>query len=566
MNIPAEILDDRIYFIAPPTYKDRLEAIPGLRYDTKRSRWHAPLSWATCVAARGVLGDALEISEALDQFGWGHQQWVAAIEKIKSGAYGEFDLANADLRPYQKAGAEFLWYARRAILADAMRLGKTAQAINALQATLGGGEPALVICPATVTHTWMRELAKWAPGTTAAIVTGTKAQQAKALDSGADVMIVSWALAAKLSRLQPYGSTKLSDSERKEGPLNEIGFRTVIMDEAHRMKSPATKWTRAAWYLAHRAEYRWALSGTPMTDTPADLWSVMHALAPEEYPTRSTFIDRYCQTSTNWFGALEIGGLEESTKAEFFSFFDSRFLHRSKADVLADLPTDIPSTIEVEMSDVQAKAYKALKKDMIAEIGGEILAATDPLSLRTRLLQTAAATPVVNEENQVTALRMPSAKVTALLELIESMGDEPLVVFAQSRKLIELCSYVMDKAHIPNRMVTGSYTTAERQASIDAFQAGDVQVILLTLGAGSEGIELSRSDTVVFLQRSYRQLENDQATERVFSVEHPRGASIIDIITLDTVEARVHEIAQAKGERLQEILRDPVEWLKEALA
>lgn len=560
MKIPADIIDGRIYFEAPPTYKDKLEAIPGLRYDTKRSRWNAPLSWATCVAARGVLGDALEISDDLNKWGFEHNEWrqhVAAIKNLKAA------LAFGGLRPYQQVGATFLPYAKHALLADAMRLGKTAQAIVALDSV--AAYPALVICPATVAHTWEREVAKWAPQLAAAIVTGTKAQQAKALDSGAEVLIVSWALAAKLSRLAPYGSVKLSDTERQPGPLNEIGFRTVIMDEAHRMKEPSTKWTRAAWYLAHRAEYRWALSGTPMTDTPADLWSVMHALAPEEYPTRSTFIDRYCQTSTNWFGTLEIGALEESTKAEFFSFFDSRFLHRSKADVLADLPTDIPSTIEVEMSDVQAKAYKALKKNMIAEIGGEILAATDPLSLRTRLLQTAAATPVVNDMNQVTALRMPSAKVTALLELVESMGDEPLVVFAQSRKLIELSHDQLKKAKVEARLVTGSLSAAERQESIDAFQAGDAQVILLTLGAGSEGIELSRSDTVVMLQRSYRQLENDQAIERVFSVEHPRGASIIDIITLDTVEARVHEIAEAKGERLQEILRDPVEWLREAL-
>lgn len=560
MKITASRTGERIYYDAPPTYFDLLREIPGARFDSKRRQFHTPLSWETAIAARGVLGDALEWGESADDWLWNEKNNTDVILAAKEGAMAP--CPDPRLDGYQWVGASYLYVAGQCILGDKMRMGKTVQTLSALEHFRPG--KALIVCPNTTKLMWAAEARTWAPSLITSVIGGTKAQQAKALAAEADVYVVGWDLMKKLSRHKPYGSVRLTDAEKTAGPLNEIPFAVTIFDEAHRMVDPQSKQTRAAWYLAHSTEYRWFLTGTLITDTPDGAWGILHGARPEGYPSRSAFIARYCDAKPCYWGGLEIKGLKEETKEEFFRFFDVRFLRRSKADDVSRL------TVPVEMGAAQAKAYATMEKHMIAEFDSGILAATDPLVLRTRLLQMAAATPVlveVQKEDDTTTqvvdeLKMPSCKVDALMDLIADRSG-PLVVFADSRKLIELCDRQLTKAKVPHGLVTGQVSGADRQEAVRRFQDGEEDVILLTIGAGCEGITLSRSDTVVFLQRSYRNIQNVQAAARVSAVrDEVKPVQIIDVITAGTVEDRVHEIAAAKNSRLQEFLRDPEEWWK----
>lgn len=561
---------ERIYYDAPETYFDLIQEIPGTRYAPKRRMFHAPLSWATCVASRGVLGDMLEWDAEMDEWTWEEKEMVADFLGAKcSLGMGRLDFRRSEgfvdprLDDYQWVGANWLNTVERAVLGDKMRMGKTVQVLSALEHFNYNG-PALIVCPNSTKLMWRDECAIWAPSRSVSVISGTKAQQEKAMLAEADIYVVSWDLMKKLTRHRPFGSVKLTDVEKTVGPLNFMDFAVTIFDEAHRMADPTSKQTRAAWYLAHHARYRWLLTGTLITDTPDDAWALMHAVAPEEYPVRGGFINRYCDTSPDYsagkapngeWRAFKVKGLKAETKAEFFRFFDVRFLRRSKADDVTRL------TLPVEMGAAQAKAYAQMERHMMAEFDSGILAATDPLTLRTRLLQMAAATPVLDEEGQVVELKAPSCKVDALLELVADNPGRPLVVFAESRKLIELCGRALTKAKVRYGMVTGKVASADRLCNVANFQEGRTDVILLTLGAGAEGLTLSRADTVVFLQRSYRQITNLQAAGRADAIrDEVKPVEIIDIRTVGTCEDRVHEIAGAKNSRLQEFLRDPKEW------
>ncbi len=549
MTVTAELANDRIEFTAPATARDLLLSIPGCRFGAKDRVWHAPLAWSTCMAARGVFGDSLTVGPGLDE--WGHRENATRREVDHAKRAGAVPCEG--LREYQHRGASFLNTAERAVLADEPGTGKTIQAIAALK-IYDNGLPALVVCPTTMRHTWAAELAKWAAELSVSVVAGTKQQRIKALRPGADVYVIGWEAAKLHTRICGYGSIKLSEDDRRPGELNDLGIQTVILDEAHRAKNPESKQTRAAWFLCWGARYRWALTGTPLTQGPGDMWSILHAIDPESAPVRSTWVDRYCDTSINWFGVLEIGGLKQTTRDELFSWLDPLMLRRSKAEVLPELPPKTYSTRWVELAGGQAIAYKAMHKTMMT---GRLVA-VDPLVQLTRLVQLAAATPVVDDDGKVTALRMPSSKVSALLEMVEDAAGEPMVVFAQSRLLIELCCRELCKAGVQHKVITGTVSAKDRDAAVAGFQGGDYPVMLCTIGAGGEGITLHRASTAVFLQRSFSLAANLQADDRIHRIgQVAEAVNIIDIVTLGTVEERVHAIAAKKEGGLQEFCRDP---------
>lgn len=567
MIVATLIGTDRIQFIGSPRYKELMKQIPGARYDAKTKSWTAPLSWATALAARGVLGDYLSPSTELQEWGWEERARLQEIEKVKAGEEVEGELP-AGLRPSQRTGVTFLYTAERAILGDDRGTGKTPQSVCALQLAHRldyPALPALVIATNSMLFQWRTELEKWWDGPLAvSVVHGTAAQRRKQLEPGADVYVIGWANLRNHSRLAPYGSLRLTEKERTPAELNALQFRTVIADEAHRMKDPKAKQTRAAWALFHTARNRWALTGTPIADTPADLWAIGHGIAPEEYPTRTTFIDRYTLSGMNIWGGLEVYGLDPKHRDEFFGFFDARFLRRTKEEVAPELPAKTYSTRYVEMDTKQARAYDRFAKEMVAELDTGILLATDPLAKLTRLVQLAAGTPQLDEAGNVKALADPSCKVQALHDALDEAPGEPLVVFAASRKLIELCSRSLEKAKVLHRCITGLVGPEVRAESVADFQAGKVQVILATFGAGGEGITLTAASRALFLQRSWSHIDNVQAEDRIHRIGQERPVEIIDVITSGTIEEGIHETDISKSERLQEIVRDP-QWLARAL-
>lgn len=460
------------------------------------------------------------------------------------------------LYPFQEIGTSFLMTAGSALLADEMGCGKGPQAL------MSADLPCLVICPNSMSYVWKEEWTKWRPDVSVVVLDGTLARKKKLLDSGASVVIVNWESLRVLSRLAGYGSIKLTDKQKEPGPLNRP-WSTVIADEAHRAKDPHSQQTRALWAVGNSSGRRVALTGTPIANSPVDLWSVMHFVSPEEWPSRSAFIDRYCVASFNFWGTLEVHQLRADTRAELDSFFLPRFLRRTKAEVLPQLPAKTYQTRYVTMTTPQAKVYESLRKDMIAKLENGILLASDPLTQTLRLLQTASALPVLDDNGLVSLLSKPSCKVDALKDLVDEVAGEPMVVFAASRKLIELCYETFGEEACV--LITGAQTSAERAAAVAKFQTGTVPLALVTLGAGGEGITLTAASRAVFLQRSWSLVQNLQAEDRIHRIgQSAEAVQIIDIITSGTVEEKVHQTFSDKELILADVVRDP-KFMKDLL-
>ena len=564
-------------------FKELCKSIPGAKWDATTMVWSVPTSWATCLALRSTFKSDLTIGPRLTE--WAGQELTNRITPANELRELETleDPLNEDLFPHQRAGVKFLATARRALLADEPGLGKTAQAIRALKLLQESGTPifpALIVCPNTLKKNWKREFDKWWPGLDIQIIKGSATQRRKQFDEPAQVFIINWESLRGHSRLAPYGSVALArctecgghDEKVTENrcevhkrELNTINFKAVIADEIHRSKEPKSKQSRALWAATGDADIRYALTGTPIANNVLDLWSILHWISPEEWPSKTRWIDRMVNTMLNAFGGMMVLGIKPHMEPEFYAALNPRMRRMLKAKVLPWLPEMMFERRDVEMSTKQKKAYTQMRDMMIAELeGGEAITAPSALTQTIRLLQFASsyAEIAVNEETgEIKALLAdPSCKVDALMDDIKSgdFGNDSVAVCAVSRQLIYLLSAALTKEKIAHGLITGAQTEDERQQAVDDFQAGKIKWILFTAQAGGVGITLTAARRLIMLQRPWSLVDHRQALDRVHRIGSEIHDSIIvtDYVTEGTIEERVIQVLETKADNFEQIVRD----------
>jgi SNF2 family DNA or RNA helicase len=582
----CELVGDRIQVHTMWNERELIKQVPGARWDTQSKTWYLPISWSSCIVLRGVFRDQLTIGPVLAEWAWREKAMVDALLKMRTmltpDPSDKFvrDVTDERLYPFQVMGATFLGCAEEVLLGDEMGTGKTIQVLAALE-TYADPYPVLVVCPNSVKANWAHESEVWQTTGTPYVVTGGAAQRkkvlAEAITDPSAIVIVNYEALRTLTRLAPYGSTRLKrcrECDKKNGEeglkatqcqvhpkeLNQFAFKTVVIDEAHRIKDPKSQQTRAVWAVAHggKVKYRWALTGTPLANHPGDLWSILHCVSPRDFPTKTAFVDRYCLMAWNSHGGMDIVGVNPAHRDEFFSLLDPRFRRVTKDVVLAQLPPKVRTTHWVEMSPAQRKAYDQLEKIGFAETSGGTLVPFDSMIVRMRQMQYASATCVLQPDGKTVKLTEPSSKLDELEVVLEELGDKPVVVCAQSRQLIDLAAARLRRRGISHGLITGPVPEFERMRVLEEFQAGKLRVLLFTIAAGGTGLTMTAADTIIFLQRDWSMIGNKQAEDRVHRIGSERHESIhiIDIVTRDSVEEGQIKRLTEKFMRLQEITRD----------
>lgn len=548
--IHAELSDGKIALTVPPTYNEMVRQLPGSRF--VKNEWTLPVSWAGAKQLRATFGDLLTVGPEFTAWANAYVERRSTIQAIQDRQV-VYDL-DARLYDFQRTGSSWLVSVGRGLLADEPRMGKTPQVLVALRTLGAGALPALAVVPNSVKWTWAAEAEIWAPELSVQVIGGTAPQKRKQFDTPADLYIINWEAIRNHTRLAAYGSIEMSESDRTPGELDALGLVTVIADEAHRMVDPKAKQTRAMWNLMWQATYRWGMTGTPVVNRPDDVWSIMHGIAPEEYPDgKSKWVERYCVAGQGRFG-WEVFGLKPETSAEFHEILRPRFLRRTRAEV-GSAPQLPPQIRWVELGTKQRAAYKAMNKEQVALIDGEILVAGNPLVKHRRLSQIAAATPVL-EAGEIVALTTPSAKLDAVLEILSEEPDEPVVVFSPSRKLIELLDTELQRKKYKTSLITGKVDPQMRAANVARFQIGETSVALCTTGAGAEGITLNRANKLIFLGMDESHVKNLQAKDRAEAVGKTTPVSVILVLAKDTVDESTLDNDETKEGFLQEVVRD----------
>lgn len=567
-------------------YKELCKSLPGSSWSAQDQLWRVPLSWTTCLALRSTFRDALVIQDGLRD--WANRELESRITpSLNLRELETFD-GDEELFPHQRAGVEFLSTARRALLADEPGLGKTAQAIRALKRLHDKGEnifPVLIVCPNTLKKNWAREFKLWWPEITTQVIKGTSAKRKKQFESDAQVFIINWESLRSHSRLAGYGSIALArcvecgglnekvstnKCEVHKRELNNIDFKAVIADEIHRSKDPKSKQSRALWAATGDADIRFALTGTPIANNVVDLWSILHWISPEDWPSKTKWIDRMVDTMLNAFGGMMVLGVKPQMSDEFYNTVNPRMRRMLKQKVLPFLPPVIRERRDIEMSSAQAGAYEEMRDTMITQLeSGDVLTAPSVLAQTTRLIQFANAyanisvNPETGEES--VTLSEPSCKVDALMDDIDNgdFGDDSVAVCAVSRQLIDILSARMTKAGIAHGLITGAQDEEERQKAIDDFQSGKIRWILFTAQAGGVGVTLTAARRLIMLQRPWSLVDYKQALDRVHRIGSEIHSTIVitDYVTEDTIEERVIDVLKNKEENFEEVVRDKAQLL-----
>jgi SNF2 family DNA or RNA helicase len=583
--------------------KDVVRQVPGAVYSATEKVWRAPLSWGSCMILRGVFKHTLTLGPGLDA--WALSEIADRVEpsnvlRVATTSPSDRD-ADSGLYPFQQADVAWLDVAGDALLCNDMGTGKTISILHAMRSrhlmyTDEPVLPALVVCPNSVKPNWVNAATgtsterAWFPECHPYLVRGTATVKAKIMkEAAADplaLIVINIEALRSFSRLAPYGSIHLKkcrECDRKTGEeglsatrcevhpkvLNQVPLRTVVLDEAHRIKDPRSLQTRAAWAVMHGPTVTWRIgaTGTPIANHPGDLWSVMHGIARQDFPRRTQFIDRYCLSAWNPYGTLDVIGINPEHRDEFFRIVDPRVRRMPKELVLPDLPAKVRSIRYVEMLPRQARAYRKLELDFVTELGdGTLLAAPGALEQQARLMQLASSMVRVDEHGSedrhdwTVHMEDPSPKLDELLVVMDELGDAPLVACAEHRQLIDLASKRLTDRGIPHGLITGAQNEWERQRHLEAFQEGRTRVLLFTIKAGGTGLTMTRAGTIIFLQRSWSMVDNLQAEDRVHRIGSERfheSVHVVDIVTQDTLEHRVQlPRLYEKFSRMQEILRD----------
>jgi SNF2 family DNA or RNA helicase len=587
--ISATLTDDGRFIAVDADYrdKDRITAIPGVR--RVDSRWILPLSWASCLRLRGVFGAELEVQDPLNA--WARNEKTVRITPA-SALRDAMDHTHPDerLRSYQRAGVAWLNTVGSALLADDMGSGKTVQITRALADRGSGGLPALVVCPKSMKRVWSAHVPVWAPGATPYVVDGTATKcrsiLAAAREDPTAVVLVTIQALRQYTRLAPFGSMALrkcrecdphfgeenlrtAQCETHHKELNDFAFRTVVFDEIHAMGDHRSKQTRAAWHVAHNpsVDVVWGLSATVMPDNLGNLWSVMHTIAPDEYPSRSKWMDRYAHSRWNAFGGQDIIGIKPETREEFQAILDLRMRRMPKAMILPDLPPIVRVVRHVTMTPKQKKTYDAIASQMMTRLDdGNLLITPDNLNKHTRMLQLSSSYGEIvwddpdDPDGWHVQLKEPSPKVDEVLSILEEIGpNRQVAVCAVSRPLVEMLAARLEKAGITHSVITGAVNEAAREYELNQFQSGARRVLVFTVGAGGTGLTMTAADTLIFMQRSYRMIDNIQSEGRVHRIgsERHESVTIVDIVAVGTVEEtdQIPRLTE-KMERLEEINRD----------
>ncbi len=458
------------------------------------------------------------------------------------------------LRPYQARGVGWLTFLERwglgACLADDMGLGKTVQAIAFLLHLKETGslkQPCLLVCPTSVLGNWEREVRKFAPTLKVLVHHDSKRAKGKGFTKAVQdkhLVITSYALV-----------------HRDAIELQGIPWQVVILDEAQNIKNAESKQSQTARQIP--AQFRIALTGTPVENRLSELWSILDFLNPGYLGPRNFFQRRFAIPIEKYGDRASLNALRSLVQP-----FILRRLKTDK-DIIQDLPEKQEMTVFCGLSAQQATLYQQVVQETMAQIESAegIQRHGLILSLLVKLKQICNHPAHYLKESKLESAQ-PSGKLQRLEEMLDevvSEGDRALIFtqFAEWGKLLQ--AYLATKLKQEVLFLYGSTPRQKREAMVDRFQHDpqSPSVLILSLKAGGTGLNLTRANHVFHVDRWWNPAVENQATDRAFRIGQTRNVQVHKFVCTGTLEEKIHDLIESKKALAEQVVSAGENWLTE---
>ena len=452
---------------------------------------------------------------------------------------------SATLRSYQKEGVKWmqtmLHNRFNVILADEMGLGKTVQTLALLLEEKNSSEemnntPSLLVCPSSLIDNWQLEAAKFAPQLKTLIVRGSKCQKTINKISDNDLIILSYSIASRI----------LEDLQKRS-------FYYLILDEAQHIKNPST--VNAKTCKAISAKHRVILTGTPMENSPDELWSLFDFLQPKMLGTIAGFKKRYADINNSSL-------LQSDLAARTAPFI----LRRKKLDVEPDLPEKVVQTIYCEMSPGQRKIYDDFREkglecfDALVKKGNN--KRFDLLSNLLRLRQICCHPELLPIDTN--GLSLPSAKTELLQELLLEALDSghKVLLFSQFTSFLTIIKKWLIEKGINFEYLDGG--TKDRIQRVQNFNnSDDIPLFLLSLRAGGVGLNLTSADRVIIYDPWWNPAVEAQATDRTHRIGQTKSVYSMKLVVRNSIEEKILKLQEKKQQIFSNLVENKSTSLKQ---
>ena len=465
---------------------------------------------------------------------------VKAIKNVSDSDYSVPAALKPILRNYQKVGFRWLKtmasYGFGGILADDMGIGKTIQVITLFEdERLHHPEStSLVICPSSLILNWESEIKKFAPSLRSLVISGTAEERSKliAMADDYDVLITSYDYLKR-------------DVDQYEGRH----FQFQILDEAQYIKNTSTK--NAISVKKISSANKFALTGTPIENSLAELWSIFDFLMPG-----------YLYSYNHFRKSFEIPIVRDHDDVMLESLkrmVEPFILRRIKKDVLKELPEKVENTMVIDMDEESRKLYIANVASIKQELSNEFnkngfeKSKILILSMLTRLRQFCCDPRLIYDH-----YAGESCKLNACMELIHQCCEskKKVLVFSQFTSLLALIETELKKEKISYYLLKGSTSKIDRQNSVHAFNQDDTQVFLISLKAGGTGLNLTSAEVVIHFDPWWNVSAQNQATDRAYRIGQHKNVQVFKLIMKDTIEEKIQTLQDLKKDLSDSIINE----------
>ena len=436
-----------------------------------------------------------------------------------------------ELRDYQVTG--FQWLVRLAhwgvgaCLADDMGLGKTVQALAAILTRAADG-PTLVIAPTSVGTNWVRETERFAPTLRVARFGAGDRREMVASAGPFDLLVCSYGLLVQEADL-----------------LAERPWHTVVLDEAQAIKNMATKRSKAAMGL--QGEFKLITTGTPIENHLGELWNQFRFINPGLLGSIKSF-------NTRFAGPIERDADKEISK-KLRKLIRPYVLRRTKNQVLEELPPRTEIVLQVELSDEETALYEALRRAAVERLAAEGLDADKQrfqIFAEIMKLRRMCCNPrLVAPDTPVTSSKL-AVFGDVLAELLDNRHKA--LVFSQFVGHLSIIREYLEARGVQYQYLDGSTSVRKRQERIDAFQAGQGEVFLISLRAGGLGLNLTAADYVIHMDPWWNPAVEDQASDRAHRIGQHRPVTVYRLVTTGTIEEKIVELHHRKRDLADSLL------------